>query len=169
MADNTEGPRSLDVTTNVDELVRPAQDAYMENEDHVPDPLHLYGTLDTSDTAGGAHQRIEEVSPTFSAARARNLVTAARALDPNDDEVSEDLVVLPDDGRTADDGRRSVERALQQMAEHPVTLGAVGPEAARAAETTDDAPADAPADSSGTASADASSSASSRRASTTKK
>lgn len=132
------GPYRLDIDKDA-ELVAVDTDAYFENEEYVPDPLHQYGTLDTSDTAGGAHQDIREISPTFEAARAQNLRTAVRALDPDDPEVGEDLVVLPQNERTADDGRRAVERSVKALIDNPVKLGAVGPNAAAAAEEREDA------------------------------
>lgn len=69
--------------------------AYKESDDHVPNPTHQFGTVDTSGTAGTAHSRIEEVSPIFDVADAQNAVTAARALDPDDKDVDESLVNLP--------------------------------------------------------------------------
>src|ERR1700745_375263 len=69
--------------------------AYKENDDHVPNPTDQFGTVDTSGTAGTAHARIEEVSPIFEVAKAQDMVTAARALDPEDTDVPESLVVLP--------------------------------------------------------------------------
>lgn len=63
-------------------------------DDFTPDPTEAFGTLDTSGTAGGAHEDIEAVTPVFEAARAQDLQRAARALDPNDTEVPESEVVL---------------------------------------------------------------------------
>lgn len=68
---------------------------YVENPDHVPNPTDMYGTLDTSGTAGAAHGKIDEVTPIFEKARQDDLATAARALDPDDDGVDSSLVVLP--------------------------------------------------------------------------
>lgn len=73
----------------------PEGERYVENPDFVPDPTHQFGTLDTSGTAGAAHARIEEVTPIFDIADAENAKQAARALDPDDKEVDESLVVLP--------------------------------------------------------------------------
>lgn len=142
MADaTTEGPRALDVDLDA-AYTKPV--GYFENEDYRPDPLSQYGTLDTSDTAGGAHQSIREISPVFEEARVANLQTAARALDP-DDPTPEELVVLPagsvtvtGSARTAEDGRGDIERALKRAAENPIELGAAGPEAQKAAEDTSD-------------------------------
>ena len=73
----------------------PEGDRYVENPDFVPDPTHQFGTLDTSGTAGAAHSRIEEVTPIFDIADQENAKQAARALDPDDDEVDSSLVVMP--------------------------------------------------------------------------
>ena len=70
--------------------------AYSEDDDtHVPDPTHQFGTVDTSGTAGIADSRIEEVTPIFEVSKAQNAVMAARALDPEDNDVDSSLVVLP--------------------------------------------------------------------------
>jgi hypothetical protein len=93
---DSSAPKALDVpTTDVNDLVKPNTEGYYEQEDWRPEPLYQYGTLDTSDTAGAAHQSVAEVSPVFQEARARTLVTAARALDPEDDGVGEEMVTLP--------------------------------------------------------------------------
>lgn len=60
-----------------------------------PSPTDVYGTLDTSGTAGGAHARVETVTPIFDAARAEDLAVAQRALDPDDPTVHASMVVLP--------------------------------------------------------------------------
>jgi hypothetical protein len=68
---------------------------YYESEDHVPDHTAMSGTLDTTDTAGpGGHAKLENLAPIFRVARAHDLAYAARAVDPNDTEVSEDAVQL---------------------------------------------------------------------------
>lgn len=140
MADTAEGPRKLDVDYDapLSKVV-----GYVENEDYVPDPLHQYGTLDTSDTAGGVHQDIREVSPAFDLARAQNLMTAARALDPDDPTPSE-LVVLPEGSvtvsgttKTPEDARIELERALKRYSDTPVELGGMSAGQREAAEERD--------------------------------
>ena len=66
---------------------------YVENPNHVPNPTDMYGTLETSGTGGAAQGRIEEVTPIFDVAKAADLDTARRALDP-DDPTDPSLVVL---------------------------------------------------------------------------
>ena len=68
---------------------------YQEDPDFVPNPADYTGTLDTSGTAGAAHGKIEAVTPIFDIAKHQDLQTAAKALDPDDDTVSESSVVLP--------------------------------------------------------------------------
>lgn len=72
---------------------------YVENPDHVPNPTDAYGTLDTTGTGGGAHAKIEEITPIFDVAKSQDLATAARALDPDDPDVHASLVTLPDGQR----------------------------------------------------------------------
>lgn len=70
-------------------------DGYKERDDFLPNPTDQFGTVDTSGTAGAAHSKIEEVTPVFDVAKAQNLATAARALDPDDPDVHESLVTMP--------------------------------------------------------------------------
>lgn len=72
-----------------------ADTRYVEDEDFVPNPTDQYGVLDTSDTGGGAHQHLEEISPIFDVAKKDAAIVAGRALDPDDPDVPESLVVLP--------------------------------------------------------------------------
>ena len=74
--------------------------AYTEGDDNfVPDPTNVFGTLDTSATAGGAHEDIEQVSPVFEAARAQDLAAAADALDDGDTS----QITLPSDSAAPSD------------------------------------------------------------------
>lgn len=70
-------------------------EGYKESDDFVPNPTDQFGTLDTSDTAGRAHAKIEEISPIFEVARKQDLAAAQRALDPDDPDVPASMVVLP--------------------------------------------------------------------------
>jgi hypothetical protein len=123
-------PKALDVpTTDVADLIGLNTDGYYEDENFRPDPLLQYGTVDTSDTGGGAHQDVAEVSPVFAHARAQNLATAARALDPEDPTPAE-LVTLPTGSvtvtgsvRTAEEAREEIAAKLRDQAENPVLLG----------------------------------------------
>lgn len=102
---------------------------YVENPDHVPNPYFQYGNLETTDLGTTPSKQMETISPVFAAARAQNLETAARALDPNDPTPSS-LVVLPESvvtvqgsARTADDAREEIYGELNRLAENPVILG----------------------------------------------
>ncbi len=123
------------------ETTETAPQGYVENPDHVPNPTDLYGTLDTSGTAGAAHGRIEEISPLFEKARQDDLATAARALDPDDDGVPASLVVLPEGQKlSVVDPEAEAERLKQvaaKSAENPVDLTSsrVTPPVAEAAES----------------------------------
>jgi len=61
---------------------------------HAPDPSLMTGTYDTSDTAGpGApHTELRGVTSAFDMARAGDLAWALRAMDPDDEEVSPNVV-----------------------------------------------------------------------------
>lgn len=106
-----------------------------DSEDWAPNPHFQYGTLDTSDTAGAAHQNIREVSPVFDQGRALALALAARALDPNDTEVSESLVVLPEEPLTNDEAKRQLADRVEALKKDKIVLG--GPTAEQKAAATD--------------------------------
>lgn len=106
---------------------------YSEDENHRPDPMFQYGTVDTSDTSGGAQSRIQEVSPVFDVARAQNLETAARALDPKDPTPSE-LVVLPAEANTAEIATDRLHAAVAELKDNPVEIGGLTREQKLAAE-----------------------------------
>lgn len=118
------------------------QGGYIENPDHTPNPYFQNGTLETTDLGTTPHDQLQGVSPIFEVARAENLRVAARALDPNDTEVSADLVILPSaqvtvqgSERTAEDARAEVFGAVRRLTEEPVILG-VSPAAQQAARGT---------------------------------
>jgi hypothetical protein len=96
--------------------------AYVESDEHVPDPTAVTGTLDTSGTAGAADSRIENTTPVFEAAKAQDLQYAALAVDPEHPEVPESAVVLPDDHLTPDQARDNVRQAAEAYQEDPVQV-----------------------------------------------
>lgn len=61
---------------------------------HMPDPAAMMGTYDTTDTAGpGApHTELRGVTRAFDLARAGDLAWALRAMDPDDEDVSPNVV-----------------------------------------------------------------------------
>jgi hypothetical protein len=58
------------------------------------DPAMMTGTYDTSDTAGPSapHTELRGVTPAFDMARASDLAWALRAMDPDDEDVSPNVV-----------------------------------------------------------------------------
>lgn len=116
--------------------------AYKESDDHVPDPTHQFGTVDTSGTAGTAHSRIEEVTPVFDVADAQNAATAARALDPEDKDVPESLVNLPQGQVMEVVDKDAVKDRIQTKAQaykkDPVEIGGATLAQKEAAESGDD-------------------------------
>jgi len=84
----------------------------------VPDPAAMTGTYDTTDTAGPAapHTALTGVTNAFSFARATDLAWALRAMDPEDEEVSPNVVqtspgLTVNRGDPDDDKRRVTEAA----------------------------------------------------------
>lgn len=137
--DRGDEPRGLGVDLDAD-LHRVDTDAYYEDETYRPEPLFQYGTLDTSDTGGASHQDMREISPAFDLARAENLRTAARALDP-DDPTPEELVTLPQGAvsvmgttKTPDEARDDLARSYGRLVDEPIVLGGVSPQARVAGE-----------------------------------
>lgn len=58
------------------------------------DPAAMTGTFETSDTAGGTarYGKIEDTAPVFDLAKASDLAWALRSMDPDDEQVSANLV-----------------------------------------------------------------------------
>jgi hypothetical protein len=115
--DSTETPEVVDTA--------PA-DTYVENPDFVPDVTDAMGTLDTSGTAGGAHEDINQVTPVFEAAKAQDLQRAALAVDPEHPEVPESEVTLST-GTTVvhgdpEEDRERVQKAAEAYQEDPVEV-----------------------------------------------
>lgn len=110
---------------------------YAESDDHTPNPTDQYGTLDTSGTAGAAHNQVNEVTPIFEIARKQDLETAAKALDPND-PTPEHLVVLPPSQvlHTADPekAREHLKKKAEAETKKPVVVGGPTPAQQEAAE-----------------------------------
>lgn len=100
---------------------------YKESDDHVADPTAVFGTLETSGTAGGDNERAEKISPIFDAAKAQDLAYAARAVDPDDTEVDEGSAVVLSTGVTQVAGdpnadRERVRRAAAAFQKEPVAV-----------------------------------------------
>lgn len=104
-------------------VVDTAAAPYKESDDFVPDPTAVFGTLETSGTAGGDNERAEKVTPIFEAAKANDLAYAKRAVDPDDTDVDEATsVVLPDNGRDVDSAREAVRKAASAYEKEPVPV-----------------------------------------------
>lgn len=96
---------------------------YKESDDFVPDPTAVFGTLETSGTAGGDNEKAEKISPIFDAAKANDLAYAKRAVDPDDTEVDEaSAVVLPNNDRDTDQAREAVRAAATAFEKDPVKV-----------------------------------------------
>lgn len=132
----------LGVNPDVSDFVK--YGGYSEDENYVPDPHFQYGTMDTSDTAGAAHQNIKEISPVFAVGRAAALSLAARALDPEDTAVPANVVSLPDQVWTADQAKEDLLAKVEGLKDEPVVIGGMTPEQRVAATDADGNVAEAP-------------------------
>lgn len=104
------------------------------------DPTAMLGTYDTSEIGGSdtRHADIRNVTGAFAAARATDLTWAERAIDPDDEEVSPN-VVTTSPGLTVnrgdpDEDKRRVQASAARAREaasalgwRPVIPGATGP------------------------------------------
>lgn len=93
--------------------------AYQESEDHVPNPTDMVAQYNTSGL--GAHQRIEEVAPIFEVDKVKTAQEALAALDPKNDAVSSDRVLLPN----AVDDNEVAKKNLTEVAKGRVKQGVV--------------------------------------------
>lgn len=123
-----------------DEPVLKLGGAYKESDSHVPSPTDQFGTLDTTDTAGKADHSVQDVSPVFEAAKAQNLLQAARALDPEDTEVPSSLVILPgDDDRDKETAKEEILNQAKTLSQDKVEVSdETSPAKEQAADTDDD-------------------------------
>lgn len=119
-AQNTPAPKDQEKAPERAQDRDRAPQPYVENTDHVPSPFFQNGTVSTSDTAGANNNNVAAVSPVFEEGRLNALLTAERAIDPEDDTPAE-LVVLPEGqitvsntAKTADEGRDEIRRALDK-------------------------------------------------------
>lgn len=113
---------------------------YVEDENHRPNPLWQYGTVRTDGVGGdNVHGNADEISPAFAIGRAETLVRGARALDPDDDLVSPDMVVLPSaNNRTDDEARELLRDAARYHLDNPVQVGGMTPARREAALSDED-------------------------------
>jgi hypothetical protein len=136
----------LGVNTDLSDFVEYGGYREPDSEDWVPNPHFQYGTLDTTDTAGAAHQNVREISPVFDQGRAQALALAARALDPEDTDVPESLVVLPEEPLTNEEAKRQLADRVEALKKDKIVLGGPTTEQKAAATDADGNVAEAPAD-----------------------
>jgi hypothetical protein len=98
---------------------------YIERDDFIPNPTDMAGEFMTA-AEGGFLGSVTSPTPIFERAREIDLRTALRAVDPNDTEVPEHLVVLPDSGRTIDGAKQALVDAAAaagvDVSQHDVKL-----------------------------------------------
>lgn len=78
-----------------------------ENEAFIPNPTDAAGTVETTGIPGTG---VDDVSPVFEQSRVRSAVTAKRALDPEDNEVDQSLVILPQSNTGEQERKDAIER-----------------------------------------------------------
>lgn len=99
-----------------------------EGSDFVPDATDAMGTLDTSGTAGGAHEDINAITPVFEAAKAQDLQYAAGVVSGDIDDpgavVNEGaaVTVTTAGGRTPEAGEEAVLKAAEGFEKEPVKV-----------------------------------------------
>lgn len=108
---------------------------YMEDENHVPNPLYMTGHVDTTGTAGDLAGRIEQVSPAFAQHRATTLRAAADAM--AGEGAAPENVILPDKDKSYDDAVAELNAAADAAENDPQLTTGLTPaqqEAARPGE-----------------------------------
>jgi hypothetical protein len=112
---------------------------YVEDPAWVPSPFDQFGTVQTAGTAGDdVHGDVREVSAAFQIGRVRDLMHAARALDPDDPTPADNVVLPGQDHRDESTAREEVFRLARRHIAEPVELGMTEARR-RAAETESDA------------------------------
>lgn len=93
--------------------------AYVESDDHVPNPTDMVAQFNTSGT--GAHGKIEEVAPVFKVDKVKAAQEALAALDPKNTSVPSDRVLLP----SPLDDNEAAKKDLTERAKATVKEGVV--------------------------------------------
>lgn len=104
---------------------------YKESDDHVPNPLFVSGTVDTTGTGGDLAQSVNEISSVFTQARAAALGAALNAVDGHPEGAPES-VILPEEEKSHDEAIADL-RAAAESAQEDADAG-LTPAKAEAAE-----------------------------------
>jgi hypothetical protein len=105
---------------------------YVENEDHVPNPMYQRGNVDTTGTTGDAGSSIDNITPVFAEARRDALGAAVEAIeDPNADE--DRVVALPPEDLSREDAVQKVQDAAEEAENNPQLTEGLTPGAQDAA------------------------------------
>lgn len=99
--------------------------AYVENEDHIPNPTDMVAQYNTSGI--GAHGKIEEVSPIFETDKVQTAAEIVAALDPENKTVSSDRVLLPETIEDNETARNTLLEAAKSRLEQGVVVGGPTP------------------------------------------
>jgi hypothetical protein len=120
-------------TAPADVPVAPLDRGYVENENHIPDPLAMYGHVDTTGTGGDLAGRPEQASPVFAQARAAALANAVAAVDDHP-QGRPDLVVFPDTGRDYETAVEHLRNAADDAVSDPQLTTGLTPAQVQAGE-----------------------------------
>lgn len=104
--------------------------AYVENEDHVPNPTDMVAQFNTSGT--GAHGRIEEVAPIFQVDKVKAAQEVLAALDPKNTSVPSDRVLLPSAIDDNDEAKKDLTERAKATVKDGVVIGGPTPAEAEA-------------------------------------
>lgn len=107
---------------------------YVEDEDFVPSPTDMQKQYNTSGL--GASGRIEETSAVYAVDKARTAEQILAALDPDDNSVSADKVLLPGD-LDRDEAHDHISEVAQARVDKGVVIGGPTPAQEQAEEEGD--------------------------------
>lgn len=99
--------------------------AYKESEDFTPNPTDMVAQYNTEGV--GAHQRIEEVSPIFEVDKVKTSQEILGALDPKNDAVRSDRVLLPEAVSDNETARKEITEVAKNRVKKGVEIGGPTP------------------------------------------
>lgn len=98
---------------------------YVENDSHVPNPTDIISQFNTSGL--GAHGKIEETAAIFEVDKVAVAQEILGALDPKDNTVSSDRVLLPNTDVDNETARKDLKAVAEARVEQGVVIGGPTP------------------------------------------
>ena len=99
--------------------------AYKESDSHVPNPTDMVAQFNTEGV--GAHGKIEEVSPIFEVDKVKTAQEIVGALDPDNDAVDSDRVLLPNVEQDNEVAKENLLAVAEKRVEKGVEIGGPTP------------------------------------------